>query len=341
MPPTWKVEPGHTKPMVLCSARSDHHRGEPDHPRRQPERPTAGDFMPAMTYIDGWVMDLDQHLRHLIEPGPSEVEPLAAPSLDLEPSSSTAAYPWAAWDFIEAVSVSGDQFPHVRRRGRHPTRARGLLSGEESNPNIGIAMTQSPRLHGRCRLHEHGPFRHPEVRAGPSSTASTGGDQQGGRPTAWSAGLPAVPRTSPWLQQADRGNKYTYQRPRPRPCWRGGFPHGVSFEFMVPGVNAPSTERADPEGQLASAAFNCRHPGGSPADILEDVYMNKTANAVFSDGPTRRTRSPTTSSRVRAVGLRRRAGIHQPGEVDSDDRGERAAQPERAGTAYEQAVSSS
>ena len=81
------------------------------------------------------------------------------------------------------------------------------------------------------------------------------------------------------------GNSYTYQPAKAKAMLAAaGFPHGVSFKFMIPGGDATFNRAAAIlQANMAAAGFTANIQEIPPADILQDVYLNKTGNALLSD----------------------------------------------------------
>ena len=139
-------------------------------------RPTAGDFMWAMTYIDGSVMDPSSigSTLHPIGAGPFMLKSYSqGSSLDLVKNPKffdSTAYPLGGVDFIEVQSGPPvGQRSHLGRGGLHPARARGLPRGQE-RPQHRHRHDAVLGLHGAAAAGEHGPVRQPE---GPRRRSST------------------------------------------------------------------------------------------------------------------------------------------------------------------------
>lgn len=253
-------------------------------------RPTAGDFMWAMTYIDGSVMDPSSigSTLHPIGAGPFVLKSYSqGSSLDLLKNPKffdSAAYPLGGVDFIEVQSG--------------PPSVSALTSGAvdyiqlepedypavKNDPNIGIATTQSLDYMVMQMRENTAPFDNPKVRAALEYAV----DRPAINKVVFDGlGEPAFqpfPASSPGYNK-QIGNSYSYQPAKAKSMLAAaGYPHGVSFKFMVPGGDATFDRAATIlQANMASAGFTANIQEVPPADILQDVYINKTGNALLSD----------------------------------------------------------
>ena len=253
----------------------------------QLNRPTAGDFLWAMTYIDGDGLprlDIATAATTPIGAGPFMLKSYQpGSSIDLVKNPKywdSAAYPLGGGGLRRGESPApGGQRHHLGRGGHDLPRARAV-PGVKHDPNIGTAITQSYD-YIVLRDARTTPPRSTIPRSGPPwSTPSTG------RPsTRWSspasAGRPIqpFPTDSPGYNKRSATSTSTSPQ-RPRPCWPPpGFPHGVSFKSDGPRRATPPSAGRPPSSRArwprpGSTVSIQQIPG---ADILADVYLNKRA----------------------------------------------------------------
>lgn len=256
----------------------------------QLNRPTAGDFLWAMTYIDGSVMapsSIGSSL-HPVGAGPFMLKSYSpGSSLDLVKNPrywDSKAYPLGGIDFIEV--------------GPGPPSVTALTSGAvdmiqlepedypsvKDNPSIGIAVTQSYDYMVLQMRENTAPFDNSAIRHALEYAVD--------RPAINSVvfdglGQPAFqpfPSDSPGYNHRI-GNSYSYQPKKAKELLaKAGYPHGVDFELVVPGGDATFDRAATIlQAQMAPAGFRATIQEVSGADILQDVYLNKEGNALLSD----------------------------------------------------------
>jgi peptide/nickel transport system substrate-binding protein len=253
-------------------------------------RPTAGDFMWAMTFIDGSVMDPPSigSSLHPIGAGPFMLEGYSQGSyIDLVKNPhyfDPKAYPLAGVDFIEV--------------GTGPPSVSALTSGAvdmiqlepedyaavKHNPNIGVAVTQSYDYMLIQMRENRAPFNNPKVRAALEYAV----DRPAINNTVFAGlGQPAYqsfPSTSPGYNK-QIGNSYGYQPKKAKAMLAAaGYPHGLSFKFIVPGGDAEFDRAATIlQSSMAAAGFRANIQLIPPADLLTNVYINGEGDALLSD----------------------------------------------------------
>jgi peptide/nickel transport system substrate-binding protein len=253
-------------------------------------RPTAGDFLWAMTYIDGSVMDPSSigSALHPIGAGPFVLKNYSeGSSLELVKNPKyfdPKAYPLGGVDFIEVASG--------------PASLSALTSGAvdmiqldpenyaaaKNDPNIGISTTQSYDYMLLQMRENRPPFDNPKVRAALEYAV----DRPAINNTVFDGlGQPAYqpfPSSSVGYNK-QIGNSYSYQPKKAKALLAAaGYPHGLSFKFMVPGGETEFDRAATIlQAEMAPAGFHANIQEIPPADILTDIYINKQGDALLSD----------------------------------------------------------
>jgi peptide/nickel transport system substrate-binding protein len=253
-------------------------------------RPTAGDFMWAMTFIDGSVMDPSSigSSLHPVGAGPFMLKSYSeGSSIDLVKNPKffdPKAYPLGGVDFIEVgtgpPSVSALTSGAVDMIALEPED----YAAVKHDPNIAVTTTQSYDYMVLQLREDRAPFNNPKIRAALEYAVN--------RPainTTVFAGLgePAFqpfPTSSPGYNK-QIGNSYSYQPNKAKAMLAAaGYPHGLSFKFMVPGGDAEFDRAATIlQSSMASAGFNANIQEIPPADLLQEVYINKVGDALLSD----------------------------------------------------------
>jgi len=253
-------------------------------------RPTAGDFLWAMTYIDGSVMDASSigSSLHPIGAGPFMLKSYSQGSfLDLVKNPKffdPKAYPLGGVDFIEvatgAPSVSALTSGAVDMVQLSPEDVPAV----EHNPNIKVTTTQSYDYMLLQMRENRVPFNNPKVRAAleyaVNRPAINNTVYQGlGQP----AYQPFPPSSPGYNHQI--GNSFSYQPKKAKAMLAAaGYPHGLSFKLIVPGGEADFDRAATIlQSSLAAAGFKANIQEITPADLLTDVYLNGEGDALLSD----------------------------------------------------------
>jgi ABC-type transport system substrate-binding protein len=253
-------------------------------------RPTAGDFLWAMTYIDGSVMDgpdIGSSL-HPVGAGPFMLQSYSeGSSIDLVKNPKffdSKAYPLGGVDFIEvatgAPSVSALTSGAVDMVQLSPEDVPAV----KHNPNIGIATTQSYDYMLLQMRENRAPFNNPKVRAALEYAV----DRPAINNTVYqSLGQPAFqpfPSSSPGYNR-QIGNSYSYQPKKAKAMLKAaGYPHGLSFKLIVPGGETDFDRAATIlQSSMAAAGFKANIQEITPADLLTDVYLNGEGDALLSD----------------------------------------------------------
>ncbi|HLN16276.1 MAG TPA: ABC transporter substrate-binding protein [Acidimicrobiales bacterium] len=256
-------------------------------------RPTAGDFLWAATYIDGSVMD-----PSTIGNGVANLHPVGAGPFMLKsysPGGSVelvknpkywdpSAYPLGGVNFIEVAagppSVTALTSGAVDMIQLEPEDYKTV----KNNPNIAVTTTHSYDYMILQMRENTGPFANAKVRAALEYAVN--------RPAINDVvfsglGQPAYqpfPSSSPGYNKAI-GNSYSYNPQKSKAMLKAaGFPSGVTFKFIVPGGDATFDRAAQIlQASMAPAGFHAniqQVPGG---DIFTDVYINKLGDALLSD----------------------------------------------------------
>jgi len=253
-------------------------------------RPTAGDFLWAMTYIDGSVMDASSigSSLHPIGAGPFTLKSYSQGSfLDLVKNPKffdSKAYPLGGVDFIEvatgAPSVSALTSGAVDMVQLSPEDVPAV----KHNPDITVTTTQSYDYMLLQMRENRAPFNNPKVRAALEYAVNRPAIND----TVYQGlGQPAYqpfPPTSPGYNH-QIGNSFSYQPKKAKAMLAAaGYPHGLSFKLIVPGGEADFDRAATIlQSSLAAAGFKANIQEITPADLLTDVYLNGEGDALLSD----------------------------------------------------------
>ncbi|HMD45621.1 MAG TPA: ABC transporter substrate-binding protein [Acidimicrobiales bacterium] len=254
-------------------------------------RPTAGDFLWAMTYLDGMVMNPSNIPNASSQPIGSG--PFVLKSYQQGSSILLAKNP-KYWD-PKAYPLGGVNFVQVTNG---PQAVTALTSGAvdmvsvepenyaelKNNPNIGVAVAKSYDYMVFQMRENKGPFTNPKVRAALEYAV----DRNAINKVVFSGlGEPAYQPWPSWSVGYNKsiGNSYTYNPKKAKAMLAAaGFPHGVSFKFIIPGGDATFDRAAaiiQQEMAAAGVTANIQQvPGG---DIFTDVYLNHEGDALLSE----------------------------------------------------------
>jgi peptide/nickel transport system substrate-binding protein len=257
----------------------------------QLNRPTAGDFMWAMTYIDGMVMPtsaIPNASKDPVGAGPYVLKSYQSGSSMLLVKNpkywNSSAYPLHAVDFVEVTN--GPQAVSALTSGAVDMIALDpeQYTQAKNNPNIGVAITPSYDYAVLQTRNNRAPFNNTQVRAAlqyavDRATINKVVYAGVGRP----AYQPFPPNSPGYNKNVD--NRYTYQPKKAKEMLaKAGYPNGVSFKLIVPSGDTTFQRLATVlQSQLSAAGFNASIqliPGG---DLLQDVYLNGQGDALLSE----------------------------------------------------------
>ena len=256
----------------------------------QLNRPTAGDFMWAMTYIDGMVMDASSIPTASTKPvgaGPFVLKSYQDGSSMLLVKNpkywDSAAYPLSAVDFVEVTNgpqaVSALTSGAVDMIQLDPEQ----YSEVKNNPDIGTAITPSYDYIVIQTRNNRAPFNNPAVRSALEYSIDRATINKVifagvGRPA-----YQPFPTNSPGYNKTV-GNKYVYNPKKAKAILAAaGFPHGVPFKLIVPSGDTTFQRLATVvQSEMDAAGFKVSLQLIPGSDLLTDVYLNKQGDALMS-----------------------------------------------------------
>lgn len=253
-------------------------------------RPTAGDFLWAMTYIDGQIYPANQAnmALHPVGSGPYVVQSVqqgASVVLKKNPKYwDSAAYPLGGVDFTELTpgpqDVSALDSGAVDMAQIEPENYQALAG----NPNIGISITKSYDNMAIELRENTGPFANEKVRAALELAV----DRPAINKVAFAGlGEPAYQPVPSWSAGYDKalGTPDTYQPAKAKAMLKAaGFPKGVSFTMVIPSEDATYQRAAALlQQEMAPAGFKVSLQQIPGADFLTDVYIKGEGDALLSE----------------------------------------------------------
>ena len=263
---------------------------DPDTLVIQLNRPTAGDFTWAMTFIDGMVMEASSIPNAATKPigaGPFVLKNYQVGSSMLLTKNpkyyNSSAFPLSAVDFVEVTNgpqaVSALTSGAVDMIQLDPEQ----YAEVKNNPSIGVSITQSYDYIVMQTRNDRPPFNNPQVRAAleyaiDRSTINNVIFAGVGRPA-----FQPFPADSPGYNKTV-GDKYVYNPKKAKALLAAaGFPHGVPFKLIVPSGDTTLQRLATVmQSQMDAAGFNVSLQLIPGSDVLTDVYLNKEGDALLS-----------------------------------------------------------
>jgi ABC-type transport system substrate-binding protein len=264
---------------------------DPDTLVIQLNRPTAGDFLWAMTYIDGMVYPPSTFATAATAPigsGPyvlKSYQPGSSIELVKNPKYwDSKAYPLGAVDFVEVSpgpqAVSAITSGAVDMISLDPQQ----YSEVKHDSNIGVSITQSYDYTVLETRNDRAPFNNPKVRAALEYAI----DRAAINKVVYAGvGRPAYqpfPPNSPGYNKTV-GNKYVYDPKKAKAMLAAaGFPHGLSFKLEVPSNDTTFQRLATiVQSEMAAAGFKANIQLIPGSDLLVDVYIKKQGDALLSE----------------------------------------------------------
>lgn len=251
---------------------------------------TAGDFLWAMTYLDGTVMEasnIPNANAHPIGSGPFKLHSYQQGSsvqLVKNPTYYDAGkYPLGGVDFVNVApgpeAVTALTSGAVDMVQVEPENVPEL----KSNPNIGLAMTKSYDYMDIIPRQNSGPFTNAKVRAALEYAVNRRVLNQ---VLLDGLGQPAYQPWPSWSPGYNKslGNFDTYQPAKAKAMLRAaGFPKGVKFTMVFPAGDATySRAAALLQQELAQAGFDANLLQIPGSDYLVDVYIKGEGDAILS-----------------------------------------------------------
>jgi peptide/nickel transport system substrate-binding protein len=256
----------------------------------QLNRPTPGDFLWAMSYIDGMVMDPPDIPTAATKPigaGPFMLKSYQAGSSMLLVKNpkywNSSAYPLSAVDFVEVTN--GPQAVSALTSG-----AVDMISLDpeqytevEHNSNIGVSITDSNDYIVLQTRNNEAPFNKTGVRAALQYSIDRAAIN---KVVFAGVGRPAYQpfaSNSPGYNKSV-GNKYVYDPKKAKSMLAAaGYSHGVPFKLMVPSGDTTFQRLATiMQSEMDAAGFKVSIQLIPGADLLTDVYLKKQGNALLS-----------------------------------------------------------
>jgi peptide/nickel transport system substrate-binding protein len=267
---------------------------DPDTLVVQLNRPTAGDFLWALSYIDGMVYPPDSFASAAKVPvgsGPFKLksyQPGSSIELVKNPKYwDSSAYPLSAVDFVEVTNgpqaVSAITSGAVDMISLDPQQ----YTEVEHNPNIGTSITQSYDYSLLEVRANRAPFNNVKVRAALEYAVDRAAINKViyagvGRPA-----YQPFPSNSPGYNK-QVGNKYVYSPKKSKAMLAAaGFSKGVAVKLVVPAGDTTFQRLATViQSEMDSAGFKVTVQLIPGADVLQDVYINKEGDAVLTEALT-------------------------------------------------------
>jgi peptide/nickel transport system substrate-binding protein len=255
------------------------------------DKPTAGDFLWAMTYIDGSVYppsSIPTAATAPIGAGPfvlKSYQPGSSILLEKNPKYwDSKAYPLSAVDFVEVTD--GPQAVSAITSGAVDMISLDPEQYEEAkhDSNLGFAITQSYDYTTLNTRNNTAPFNNVKVR----SALEYALDRATINKVVYAGvGRPAYqpfPSNSPGYNKTV-GNKYVYDPKKAKAMLAAaGFKHGVSFKLMVPSGDTTFQRLSTIiQSEMGAAGFHVSIQLIPPSDLLEDVYIKDEGNALLSE----------------------------------------------------------
>jgi peptide/nickel transport system substrate-binding protein len=257
----------------------------------QLNRPTAGDFLWAMTYIDGMVYPASSIANAATDPigaGPFMLKSYQpGSSIDLVKNPKywdSAAYPLGGVDFVEVgtgpQAVSAITSGAVDMISLDPQQ----YTEVEHDPNIGTAITQSYDYTVLETRNNAAPFNNVKVRAALEYAI----DRAAINKVVYAGvGRPAYqpfPPDSPGYNKSV-GNKYVYEPKKAKAMLAAaGFTKAVPVQLMVPSGDTTFQRLATIiQSEMDASGFSVNITLIPGADLLEDVYLKKEGSALLSE----------------------------------------------------------
>jgi peptide/nickel transport system substrate-binding protein len=264
---------------------------DPDTAIVQLSKPTAGDFLWAMTYIDGMVYPPSTIKTAATAPigaGPftlKSYQPGSSILLVKNPKYwDSAAYPLGAVDFTEVTN--GPQAVSAITSGAVDMISLDPQQYEEvkHDSSIGVAITQSYDYTVLNTRNNVAPFNNVKVRAALEYAI----DRAAINKVVYAGvGRPAYqpfPTNSPGYNKTV-GEKYVYDPKKAKAMLAAaGFKNGVSFKMFVPSSDTTFQRLATIiQSEMDAAGFHSSIQLIPGSDLLEDVYIKKEGNAILSE----------------------------------------------------------
>lgn len=254
-------------------------------------KPTAGDFLWAMTYVDGQIYPANAIASQSTQPVGSGPYTLTSYR---QGSSIVLTKNPKYWN-SKAYKLGSIDFTQVTQG---PEAATALTSGAvdmiqvepenypqlKSDPSVGISVSKSYDYMAMELRQNTGPFANEHVRAALEFAVDRNAVN---RVVFDGLGLPAyqaVPSWSPGYSKS-LGTFDSYKPSKAKSMLKAaGYPNGVKFTLIIPSGDATFARAAAlMQQELASSGFTANLQQIPGADILTDVYIKKQGDALLSE----------------------------------------------------------
>ena len=257
-------------------------------------KPQAGDFLWAMTYVDGQIYPAGAIASQSTKPvgaGPYVLKSYS------QGSSLVLAKNPKYWD-AKAYQLGGIDFTQVTQG---PEAATALTSGAvdmiavepenypqlKSDPNVGISVAKSYDYMDINLRQNTGPFANEKVRAAFEYAVNRVALNKVVFDGLGEPAYQSVPSWSPGYSKS-LGTFDSYDPAKAKAMLKAaGYPKGVAFTLEIPSGDATYARAAALlQQELVSAGFTANLNQITPADILTDVYIKKEGDALLSEALT-------------------------------------------------------
>ena len=254
-------------------------------------KPTAGDFLWAMSYVDGQIYPanaIPTQSSHPIGAGPYVLKSYQ------QGSSIVLVKNPKYWD-SKAYPLGGVDFTQVTQG---PEAATALTSGAvdmievepenypqlKGDPNIGISVTKSYDYMDIELRQNTGPFANEQVRAALEYAVNRAALNQVVFDGLGEPAYQPVPSWSPGYSKS-LGASDSYDPSKAKAMLKAaGFPKGVSFSLIIPSGDATYARAAALlQQELAASGFTANIQQIPGSDLLTDVYVKKQGDALLSE----------------------------------------------------------
>lgn len=259
-------------------------------------RPTAGDFLWALSYLDGSVMPASLAVGNGLT-NAAVMQPVGAGPFVLESYHQGAyidlvknprywdskAYPLGGVDFVQLTP--GPQEVTALTSG-----AVDMIQAEpenypqlKSDPNIGISVTQSYDAMAIELRQNSGPFTNAKVRAALEYAVDRVALNKVVLDGLGQPAYQSVPTWSPGYSKS-LGNFDAYDPAKAKAMLKAaGYPHGVKFSMVIPSGDATYARAAAlVQAEMAAAGFDASLQQIPGSDFLTDVYVKGEGDALLT-----------------------------------------------------------
>jgi peptide/nickel transport system substrate-binding protein len=254
-------------------------------------KPTAGDFLWAMSYVDGQIYPanaIPTQSSHPIGAGPYVLKSYQ------QGSSIVLVKNPKYWD-SKAYPLGGVDFTQVTQG---PEAATALTSGAvdmievepenypqlKGDPNIGISVTKSYDYMDIELRQNTGPFANEQVRAALEYAVNRAALNKVVFDGLGEPAYQPVPSWSPGYSKS-LGVSDPYDPSKAKAMLKAaGYPKGVSFSLIIPSGDATYARAAALlQQELAASGFTANLQQIPGSDLLTDVYVKKQGDALLSE----------------------------------------------------------